>query len=1133
MATNTPTQSGIKKFEDTTIAFENMIVQVGRAISRAQREMDVTQIEFQKDVTKLLKANPEARLDIRPMNSYVMPETSLALKIGMTMTYPEGSSEPTLSAVPLNAATTSQNDVSVEAATEINLTFVSVPDTREEKEPEPSRLNETEVAAMIEEYGVDSFLQNNLSSLNRFMIYMPDDRMWIDVGLSAEEPAYMALVNDRVDEILEVVLKPHEINSADIAPVGVPLYSGVDIAQAKAGDIVTISGDNFATIGGQTILKVDSRPVPIVRFDMTTISFKFPGWVTNGDIEVITPLGSTLEAGLGAVTPLPSLLYVEPLKGYYDLATNTGSWVALYGANFTSNTIASFANGSAPKSTRLSSYNKLEIEVGPNAVSGPLYLSHTAAPGYSSYSQDLFIMMPRIERVSPRQGVVGETIAIKGNSLNEVTRLTIGDAEVLKADFILHTDDEIRFHLPPNAFDGRIGLFAGADAGATVPTVESRDIFYVVPKITGFSTDVVQHGQNITVNGEGLDPDPSMMTLLFEGSGGISEAPVLSVAADRSSLVTRIPNDAVTGYVMLIRKKIFSGQNAADTSNTTNNKVTVLTNGGLPGDLLFTDMFEGDLSAWTLDSGGWSLNSGRLVCDATLGKLTYPASGALALTDFMLYADVLAAASFGIYMPVGDATILGYELWVDLAGVNANNTIGGPAVIWREIRANSAHTATIAETPITVPEGTNCFVKFSLTGSTMSLNINQSATHVFSQDVSVDLAAVTVDSLSLLSESDVQLWDNVILMKGDFLAVQIPQLYSFGEIPQPPQYSEISITDFNPKTGPIGTEITLTGMGIDADTEVYFGTAKVAQTTVTVDGAGLATAVFLVPDGAKSGNIKLVGRGGVIAATTEAFILPPSISGFLPSTVKAGDRFTLMGENLPLDASVAEVAINGTPATILATTSSAMTILVPEGATSGTVRVTYLPLTWVDSTEVLSVVTETLMADLVATASHPDTVWKHSYTTFAFNGSDAAGTLVTARATQRMEDNSVYENVLILHPPTLDYGGLRGKYPAMDISAGSILRLTFGAALSDSAVANEALETNSVKYEVLFEESGTAQETVLLPRTLCGYDQALESFDVDLSPVASKNGSIILVVYAGDSGAFESGVLQAQVVTVV
>ena len=103
----------------------------------------------------------------------------------------------------------------------------------------------------------------------------------------------------------------------------------------------------------------------------------------------------------------------------------------------------------------------------------------------------------------------------------------------------------------------------------------------------------------------------------------------------------------------------------------------------------------------------------------------------------------------------------------------------------------------------------------------------------------------------------------------------------------------------------------------------------------------------------------------------------------------------------------------------------------------------------------------------------------------------------------------------------------------MDIPAGATLRLSFGATLSDSAVANEALETTSVKYEVTFIETGTMVETQLLPRTLCSYDRELESFDVDLSPVATKNGEIVLAVYSGDTGAFESGVVEATMVTIV
>ena len=78
-----PVQNGyrspVERYRETSIAFDDMIVQVGRAIARAQDEMDLAQADFQRQVVLALKEGKMSRLDIKQAAAFTIPKTDLEL----------------------------------------------------------------------------------------------------------------------------------------------------------------------------------------------------------------------------------------------------------------------------------------------------------------------------------------------------------------------------------------------------------------------------------------------------------------------------------------------------------------------------------------------------------------------------------------------------------------------------------------------------------------------------------------------------------------------------------------------------------------------------------------------------------------------------------------------------------------------------------------------------------------------------------------------------------------------------------------------------------------------------------------------------------------------------------------------
>jgi hypothetical protein len=78
------------------------------------------------------------------------------------------------------------------------------------------------------------------------------------------------------------------------------------------------------------------------------------------------------------------------------------------------------------------------------------------------------------------------------------------------------------------------------------------------------------------------------------------------------------------------------------------------------------------------------------------------------------------------------------------------------------------------------------------------------------------------------------------------------------------------ITSFSPASGPIGTNVVITGSGFTGATKVSFG--GVAATTYQVKSATQITAT--VPAGAKTGKIAVVTKGGTASSKTTFTVTP-------------------------------------------------------------------------------------------------------------------------------------------------------------------------------------------------------------------------------------------------------------------
>lgn len=143
-----------------------------------------------------------------------------------------------------------------------------------------------------------------------------------------------------------------------------------------------------------------------------------------------------------------------------------------------------------------------------------------------------------------------------------------------------------------------------------------------------------------------------------------------------------------------------------------------------------------------------------------------------------------------------------------------------------------------------------------------------------------------------------------------------------------------TIASFTPTSGPVGTNVTITGTGFTGTTAVKFGGTS-ASFTFGSDTSLTAT----VPTGATTGTISVTAPGGTATSANAFTVTPPAptISSFAPTSGTVGTNVTIAGTNFT---GTTAVKFAGTSASFTVVSDTALSATVPSGATTGLITVT-------------------------------------------------------------------------------------------------------------------------------------------------------------------------------------------------
>jgi len=692
-----------------------------------------------------------------------------------------------------------------------------------------------------------------------------------------------------------------------------PAINGVSPSSGPVGTLVTITGSAFGATQGTSSVSLSGTTVIPNSWSNTAIQVTVPWAASSGSI-VVTVGGYA--SNNFSFTVSPSISGLSPAFG--PVGTSVAISGFLFGTTQGTSTVTFNGVTATPTSWGIDS---IMAPVPAGATTGPVVVNI----GGSATNSMTFIVSGAITSLTPTSGASGAAVTIAGNGFGSTQGSSVVTFNGVAAPVSSWSSNSIVTTVPLLASSGPVVVTVG---GASSNGLQ----FSVPPTITNISPTSGPVNTSVSVSGSSFGVTAGLITFNGVAATSTSWSP--------TRIVVSVPSGATTGPVV-VSVGAFSSSGVTFTVGT----------GSITGTV-------------TRAIGGTEI-SGALVealqSNVPLASATTAADGTYTISNLNpgTYDVRVTASGFGTTVLAGYGVATGSPITVN-AALSSPGSIAGTITRSDGITAISGASVTVLQFSDTAGT-TSTDSSGNYTVSTLSpgsFTLQASATGFTAQSqsgVSVTGGNTTTVNLSLLGQSAITYdYDELGRLVGvvdslsDAAAYRYDPVGNLVSISRNP-VGQTSIIDFTPKSGPVGTAVTISGTAFSSaagqNTVTFNGTSAIVSSATT-------SQIFTtVPTGATSGPIQVTSPGGTATSSGNFTVASgsglPTITSFTPTVASAGTAITISGTNFDANPINDRLRFNTTLATIstasatslaanltAATASGKITVATPAGSTT-------------------------------------------------------------------------------------------------------------------------------------------------------------------------------------------------------
>jgi hypothetical protein len=489
---------------------------------------------------------------------------------------------------------------------------------------------------------------------------------------------------------------------------------------------------------------------------------------------------------------------------------------------------------------------------------------------------------PVIERLEPTAGPVGTTVQVLGRFFRADQRLFLGTVELPVGS---RMPSRWSVTIPAGAQTGRIQVRL-AD-GTSVMGPELRVLASVpAPAIAGFTPIAGAAGSEVRIQGENFSPR------LTDNAVTLNGVAVVVRTASPTELTVIVPSGATTGPFVV---RVAGAGEATSTTQFTVGSGTQITS--------FTPRVASPGTRVTITGTGFGVLAPRARASSNRVFLESLALPVISATATEIVVELPATAATG-------------RLLVDVRG-------GGRAYATELLTVMPAPTIAALE-----PASGVVGAQLRIRGTNFGSDIRQVSATIGA--IPLTLRAVTP------TEITTQIPTGAVTGPISVTVAGLPPVTSATPFTV---LVPVAVSGLEPISGPVGTEVTIRGVGFStvlADNQVTL--QSVACPVLSASPTELRVRI---PQTGSGPLVVTVLNAGT-ARTTQPFVIttPPFIARFEPAAGTIGSVVRLFGTSFGTSSATVEVALAGRRMEIRSITDTQIEVLVPPGATSGRITVT-------------------------------------------------------------------------------------------------------------------------------------------------------------------------------------------------